>query len=304
MRDVDKEAQLQQALMADNPVTDLPIAVEIDYFRLEKAKYFIPISVKIPGSALAFHAKGSKQATELDFIAEVFDTKNKSAATVRDTIPLKVNDVTAQEVVRKSVQYDTGVTLAPGNYRLRFVARENGEGKVGTFESPFTVPDLAAGNALRVSSIVLSNQRERVDQQVAGVKNKQKLLAVNPLIDDGGQKLVPNVTRVFHPGQNMFVYLEVYDPMIPASLPENFRVADVEASIALYSDQKKVFESASVRANRFSAKRDGAVPVWLQVPMSNIEPGKYKCQVNLIDELGRKFAFPRTELAVVGTGLS
>ena len=100
----------------------------------------------------------------------------------------------------------------------------------------------------------------------------------------------------------MFVYLEVYDPMIPASLPENLRIADVEASIALYSGQKKVFESASVRANRFSAKREGAVPLWLQVPMSNIQPGKYKCQVNLIDELGRKFAFPRTELAVVSAG--
>jgi VWFA-related protein len=302
MRDVDKEAQLQQALMAENPVTDLPIAVEVDYFRLEKTKYFIPISVKIPGSALAFHAKGSKQATELDFIAEVFDARSRSAATVRDTIPLKVNDVTAHEVVRKSVQYDTGVTLSPGKYKLRFVARENGEGKVGTFESPFTVPDLAAGNALRVSSIVLSNQREPADQQVAGIKNKKKLLAVNPLIDDNGQKLVPNVTKVFRPDQNMFVYLEVYDPAIPAGLPENFRVADVEASLALYSGEKKIFESPPVRANRLSTKREGALPVWLQVPVSKIEPGKYKCQVNLIDGLGRKFAFPRTELAVVGPG--
>ncbi|MGI8959485.1 MAG: VWA domain-containing protein [Bryobacteraceae bacterium] len=116
MRDVDKEAQLQQALMAENPVTDLPIAVEIDYFRLEKGKYFVPVSVKIPGSALAFHSKGSEQSAELDFIAEVFDTRNRPAATVRDTIPLKVNDATAREVVRKSVQYDTGVTLSPGAY--------------------------------------------------------------------------------------------------------------------------------------------------------------------------------------------
>jgi VWFA-related protein len=302
MRDVDKEAQLQQALMSENPVTDLPIAVEIDYFRIEKTKYFVPISVKIPGSALAFRAKGSKQATELDFIAEIFDARGRSAATVRDTIPLKVNDVTAQEVVRKSVQYDTGVTLSPGKYKLRFVARENGQGKVGTFEAPFTVPDLGTGTALRVSSVVLSNQREAVDQQMAGIKNKKKLLAVNPLIDDGGQKLVPNVTKVFRPNQTLFVYLEVYDPTIPASLPENFRVADVEASVALYSGEKKIFESAPVRANRLSTKREGTLPVSLQLAVSKIEPGNYKCQVNLIDELGRKFAFPRTELAVLGPG--
>ena len=34
----DKEAQLSQALLSDNPVTDLPLAVEVDYFRLEKDK--------------------------------------------------------------------------------------------------------------------------------------------------------------------------------------------------------------------------------------------------------------------------
>ncbi len=301
MRDVDKEAQLSQALLSDNPVTDLPIAVEIDYFRLEKDRYFAPISVKIPGSALAFHSKGAKQATELDFIAEVFDARNRPAATVRDTIPLKVDETTAGQLVRKSIQYDTGVTLTPGNYKLRFVARENGEGKVGTFETPFTIPDLTAGKALHVSSLVLSNQREPVSQQVAGVKNDKKLLANNPLIDNG-QKLMPNVTRVFRPGQNLLVYLEVYDPTIPQSLPENFRRADVEATLAFYQNNKKVFESQPVRANRLYEKRDGTLPVWLQVPVASVGPGKYDCQVNLIDEFGRKFAFPRTSMAVLGAG--
>ncbi len=129
MHDEDKEAQLSQALLSENPVTDLPIALEVDYFRLEKDKYFVPISVKIPGSALAFHSKGAKQATELDFIAEVRDARGRPAATVRDTIPLKVDLTTAGQVVRKSIQYDTGVTLTPGAYKLRFVARENGQGK-------------------------------------------------------------------------------------------------------------------------------------------------------------------------------
>jgi hypothetical protein len=201
-------------------------------------------------------------------------------------------------VVQKSIQYDTGVTLTPGPYKLRFVARENGEGKVGTFETPFTIPDLAAGKALRVSSLILSNQREPVTQQVAGVKNNKKALAENPLIDNG-QKLVPNVTKVFHPGQNMLAYIEVYDPTIPSDLPDNFRVADVEASLALYRNDKKVFETPSVRANRMAEKRQGTLPVWLQVSTSSIEPGEYQCQVNFIDEFGRKFAFPRTSLAIL-----
>lgn len=297
--DTDKEAQLQQALLSDNPVTDLPLAAEVDYFRLEKDKYFVPISVKIPGSALAFKNKGSKAATELDFIAEVFDARNRTAATVRDTIPIKVNDTVAGEVGRKNIQYDTGVTLTPGKYRLRFVARENGEGKVGTFESPFTVPDLDSGAALRVSSLILSNQRQAVKERIGGVANGKKLVAANPLIDGNGQQLMPNVTKVFRPGQTLMAYLEVYDPAIPDSLPGNMKFADVEASLALYKGDKKVFETPSVRASRMDAKRTATLPINLQTAVDKIEPGRYECQVNVIDEFGRKFAFPRTGLAVL-----
>ncbi len=269
-----------------------------DYFRIEKDKYFAPISVKIPGSSLAFHGKGAKQATELDFIAEVFDARNRSAANVRDTIPLKVTDDVAGQVTRKSIQYDTGVTLTPGNYKLRFVARENAEGKVGTFEAPFVIPDLSNQKSLRFSSIILSNQREPVANQVAGVKNGKKLVAANPLIDDG-KKLMPSVTRVFRPCQNILIYAEVYDPTIPDFLPENFRRANIAASFAIYQGGKKVIETAAVRANRFSVNRDGTVPVWLQLPVTGLEPGKYEGQLNLIDEFGRKFAFPRRSLAVL-----
>ncbi len=303
MADADKEAQLSQALLSDNPVTDLPIAVEIDYFRLEKGKYFTPISVKVPGSALQFQKKGAKQATELDFIADVFDSRNRAAATVRDTIPLKVDAGVAGQVVQKSIQYDTGVTLTPGNYRLRFVARENGEGKTGTFETKFTIPDLAASKTLRLSSMVISNQREPVSQQVGGVKNDKKLVAENPLINDG-QKLVPNVTKVFRPGQSMLIYVEVYDPAIPDGMPENFRVADVEASLVFYKDNKKVFETPPVRASKLLVNRDGALPVRLTIPLEKIAPGKYDCQLNVIDEFGRKFAFPRSAVAVLAAAPS
>ena len=113
------------------------------------------------------------------------------ASVVRDTIPLKLDDATANEVGRKQIQYDTGLTLPPGKYTLRFVARENGEGKVGTFETLFTIPDLSSQNTLRVSSVILSNQREAWKQQLAGVKNDKKLLAESPLIDRSGRRAVP-----------------------------------------------------------------------------------------------------------------
>lgn len=309
MTGTNKEAQLQEALQSDNPVTDLPMAVEVDYFRLAKAKYFVPISVRIPGSALAFRNKGAKAATELDFIGEIRDARGRQASVVRDTIPVKVAAATAGEVARKQIQYDTGFTLGPGKYSLKFLARENGEGKVGTFEAPFVVPDLSSGSALRLSSVILSNQVQALKEQIAGAKNSKKLVAEDPLVDESGQKIMPNVTRVFRPGQKLSVYLELYDPgtiQFPAQFQGQAQgqgqasgLASVTANIAFYQGDQKVLETPAVRALRINAKRPGVVPLRLQVPLNHLPAGRYVCQVNVIDQAGHKFSFPRNSIVVM-----
>jgi len=304
MTGTNKEAQLQEAMASDNPLTDLPIAVEIDYFRLSRGKYFAPVSVRIPGSALAFQNKGAKAATELDFICEIRDARGRPASVVRDTIPVKVAAATAGEVGRKQIQYDTGFTLSPGKYTLKFIARENGEGKVGTFESPFTIPDLGSGAALRLSSVILSNQVQALKEQIAGARNSKKLVAEDPLVDESGQKIMPNVTRVFRPGQKLSIYLELYDPgvmEIPAQ-NQSTGIASVTASVAFYQGDKKVLETPAVRAGRMNPKRPGVVPLRLQTQLKDLPAGKYVCQVNVIDQLGRKFAFPRSSIALLEGG--
>ncbi len=55
--DVDRERQLEDALMLEDPITDLTIAMEIDYFQLNRAEYFVPVIVKIPGRELALAKK-------------------------------------------------------------------------------------------------------------------------------------------------------------------------------------------------------------------------------------------------------
>lgn len=299
MHEGDKETQLQQALQSGNPITDLPLAVEVDYFRMAKDKYFVPITVRMPGSALSFETKGSKRATALDFIAQVRDGKGRVADSVRDAIPLKISEETAAELARKQIQYDTGLTLPPGKYTLRFVARENGEGKVGTFESAFTVPQLDSEKTLRLSSLIISNQIQPVKEQLAGAKNSGKVLEQDPLIGNNGQKIVPNVTKVFRADQTLYAFLEVYDPTVPENLPQNVKLASVASTLAIYSGDNKVFESAPVQLRRFNAKRDNTMELRFQTALAQLKPGRYTCQVNVIDELGHKFAFPRTGLVIL-----
>lgn len=171
----DKEGQLEEALMLGDPVTDLPLALEIDYFRLARDRYFIPVSVKIPGSRISLAKKGSNEVTEMDFIGQVRDAKGKLAASVRDSIKVKLNESNAAQLGRRNLQYDTGFTLPPGEYRLKFLARENQTGKMGTFETTFQAPDLAKSNTLHISSVIWSGQREPLSAAVGSAESQKKL---------------------------------------------------------------------------------------------------------------------------------
>ena len=183
MNSSDKERQLEDALTLDDPFTDLPLAFEVDYFQTGRDKYFVPITVRISGSALDLSPKSS---TDLDFIGQIRDLHGKLLGGVRDEIKLKLTEENAAQLAQRHVEYDTGVTLPPGDYNLRFLTRENQNGKMGTFEMKFTVPDLSKqSSSVRMSSVVWSNQREPLSASI-GTRGRQQEIAERA--SSGGQR--------------------------------------------------------------------------------------------------------------------
>jgi VWFA-related protein len=290
----DKERQLEEALTLGDPVSELPLALEVDYFRVAKDRYFVPISVKLPGSAVALAKKGGKQSTDLDFIGQVRDSSGKLIGGVRDQIRVNLTDADAEKLDQRHLQYDTGLTLGPGSYHLVFLAREDQTGKMGTFETKFEIPDLNSGKAVRLSSVILSSQKEAVTAAVGAADNNKKLLANHPLVQDG-QKIVPSITRVFRKDQTLYVYFEVYDPTTDVDR----KMPDVFASLDLMQGARKAFTSRPVRVNQLATSRPGVAAFNFQVPMARMAPGEYISQVSVIDQLGQKFAFPRNSLVVL-----
>ncbi len=141
--EADKERQLEDALMLEVPITDLTIAMEIDYFQLNRAEYFVPISVKIPGRELALAKRGGAQQTSIDFIGEIKDTVGGfTVQNIRDHVSKKLSDATAAELAKVPIEYDAGYTLLPGRYMIKFLARDDETGRIGTFQATFTIPNL------------------------------------------------------------------------------------------------------------------------------------------------------------------
>jgi hypothetical protein len=302
----DKEQQLKEALSAGDPATDLPLALQIDYFRVSPTAYLVPVSIKIPGSVVALAAKGGAATTQFDFAGQIQDERHAVVGNVRDKIEIKLNPASGATVTaagapaapaRKSFQYDAGFTLEPGKYRMKFVVRENITGKMGTFETRFTVPDLSADTSgLKLSTVILSNQREPVTAAVGTAERfSRKEVRANPLIV-GDHKVVPNINHVFRRNQSLYVNFDVYDALPD---PANTRNRRVKVTLSLFNRKSvKTFEVGPVEATQLAATRPEAVPVQIEIPLKDVTRGEYVCQINVVDEVGRKFAFPRAPIIV------
>jgi VWFA-related protein len=288
----DRERQLQEALLLGDPMTELSLALEINYFRIAEERYFVPLQVKMPGSEIELARHGGADTARLDFIGQVKDGTGKVLRSVRDNLEIRLKGVSAAELSKKSLSYDTGFSLGPGRYSVKFLARENSTGKMGTFESSFTVPNLKAEEkALPISSVVLSNQVQVQGDAVASGQQDKKALGEHPLIRDG-KKLIPSVTRVFHKDQTLYVYLETYQAVAEPVQP-------VEAMVGFYRGRQKVFETPmAVMQSGFKAKSK-ALPVWFALPLKGLEAGQYTCQVSVLNPAAQKAAFWRAPIAVL-----
>jgi len=285
----DKELQLQQELESELPTTDLPLYLGVAYFRLETNKFYIPISLVVSGSEIPFTRSSDRDKATLDVIGVVLDNEKHPVSRIRDTVKLAVD--TTSEVKKKNVQYDTGISLPPGKYHLKFVVRENQTGRMGSFETDLEVPDLKS-QLLKMSSIVLASQ----------LQPAKKGGTPSPLVRDG-EEIIPSVTHVFSSAQHLRLYYEVYDPGRVAA-PQGADAGSAKpgihllTNVAFFRGKAKVFESSTVELTELNARDRKAGVFQLDLPLSPLKPGFYTCQVNVIDDAAGQFLFPRLALLV------
>jgi VWFA-related protein len=268
----DRETQLQEMLFAAVSATDLPVLVNAGFFRLAADRYYVPISMAVPGSAIPIPQEKDKDKIALDVLGIVQDEQGRPVGRIRQTMKLPPGSVGA--LTSKQVLYQSAVTLPPGRFSIKVVVRENTSGLMGSFEAPVIVPELKQA-PLKVSSVVLSTQVQAAKES-----------ANNPLVRDGEQ-LVPNLTHVAARDQKMFFYYEVYDPASAESAP------DVRTSLAFYRGKVKVFETPVVERAVIDDPSRKAAVFKLEVPAGSLPAGLYTCQINIIDSVAGKFAFPR-----------
>lgn len=241
----ERDLHLQQAMSVDRPFADVPVILEADYFRKDNTTTLVPISIELAGDGLKFETKGANEEAKFEFVAQVSDPKGKVTGVARDAVQVRLPSERAEKVKAGGVMYATGFQLRPGEYKLKFLVRDNGSGKLGGFEQPLSVPALDL-KKLDTSSIILGSQlmNPRGDSG-AGIAHQgmmrrfQELgIAYDPLVV-GNRKIVPNIGNIFLTRQTVYVFFQVYGA---AADPQSGRPS-IETYLSLLKDNTKILDS-------------------------------------------------------------
>ncbi|MDE3105373.1 MAG: VWA domain-containing protein [Acidobacteriota bacterium] len=284
----DKERQLEEALALNDPETDIPIALELNYFRINQAEYFVPLAVKIPGSELALAKRKGADRTVIDFIAEVKDEFHVTVANLRDKADIVLSGPLASELAMHPISYQAGLTLLPGKYSLKFLARDSVSGRIGTYQTQFQIPNLSRNLEIPISSVVIGNQKTAVKYLLFSSK-KGSGDRDNPLFD-GRDKLVPSVNRVFSSHKPIYVYLQAYQP------PND--TDQLVAAVTIVDRQGQVFSSGFQQPQQRSRHGMTTDEFLIDVTVPDLPPGQYTCQVGLFSPTRRQVVFRQIPIAI------
>jgi VWFA-related protein len=323
----DKERQLEDALMQGDPWTDLTVAVELNYFQLNKAEYFLPVMVKVPGSELALAKKRGADVASIDIVGEIKDDYGgTTVSNIRDHVEFKLGDKTAEDWAKSPIYAYSGYTELPGKFTIKVLVRDDATGKIGTFQTTFVIPNLnKETKRVPISSVVLSGQRVPLTAAIYNATKGKELAkdnAADPLVQNGA-RLIPSVTRVFNKGRNLYVYLQAYEapliapaptpapaagPAAPATAPAAPATAPAPATpgvqpliafVSFFQGGTKVFETQPQEVQPLPNTKLQMVPMNFTIDLSALKPGKYDCQVTVLDPSGGKGAFWQAPIMLV-----
>jgi VWFA-related protein len=294
----DRDQQLADAMTSENPSVELPIAVETAMFRLSDQQVYVPISAKLSSSALDWAHRHGRHEAEFDFAAEVrVVPSGQPVAALRDTITVHLDEQRFQEVERANLVYQGGVVLSPGTYRLKFVARENESGKIGTFEDALAIPERPAAR-MTLSSVLLSSQLVPVEKSsevhTKGQGTRAKL-ASSPL-EMGGEKMVPSVTRFFSQRETLYVFFQAYFPE-KAGKSEIFDATTLRAGLIFFRGGVQVNATPLLPPAAVDPKTHTA-SFRISLPLAKLPTGRYTVQAVAIGAGTQQSAFGRAYLAL------
>jgi hypothetical protein len=217
----------------------------------------------------------------MNIFARITSVAGRRAGIFEDPV---ITTATAEELSeardRKSA-YQKAVPLAPGTYKIDVIVRDTASGATGLKQLGFTVPKYDT-EKLSTSTLILAAKLESLSDQPA----------VGQFVI-GTTKVIPNVSRVYHRGAPVGIYLQIYN----AGIDQTTLRPSVDVEYVLMKDGKEVgkqtedWKGLSDSGQRLTLAR--------LVDTRAFAPGEYEVAIRIRDRVSGQSLAPSEKFTVI-----
>jgi GWxTD domain-containing protein len=278
-----KYSDLQAGLSDSGKVEENPLdfSLRVDFFRLSDERVITAFTIQTENKDLVFSDSGGLLKATLNIFGRITAVSGKRVGIFEDPV---TTEATAEELAsakeRKSA-YQKVMALAPGKYKVDVIVRDVASGATGIRPLAFEVPKYD-NTTLSTSTLVLAVRLEAI-----GDKLPSEMFLI------GQNKVIPNVSGIYHRGSDVGIYMQVYN----AGIDQTTLRPSVDVEYVLLKDGKEIGK----QTEDWSGMSDAGQRLTLArlLPTAGLVPGDYKIEIRIRDRVSGQALAPSAEFTLL-----
>ena len=256
------------ALTESPKIEDNPLNFETSFgfFKLDDSRVVTTITVQADNTELAFHDSGGVQVASANIVGRIVNVAGRRVNFFEDAVTTNATPQELNEAKSRKSAYQKTIVLSPGHYKADLMVRDTQTGATGLRNVGFTVPKF--GSELAVSSMILCSLLQQVTDET---QSRQFVI--------GDQKVIPNISGVFHRGSPVGLYLQIYN----AGIDQTTLRPAIDVEYALVKDGKELQkQNEDWRSSRMTGER---LTLSRLIDSRALTPGVYAVEVRVRDRV-------------------
>jgi hypothetical protein len=267
----------------------MPFDVRTDFVRITSDTVLVPVTVQLKNRDITFTNKDGVQHGVVNIFGRLTTLAGKVAQTFEDTVAADVPAELLPREVENSKIYWKAVPLRPGRYRLDLVVKDVNGDRMGTWSRSIIVPDFS-DDKLASSTLILADDVEPVPSKSVGTG----------MFVIGTTKVRPRVApsngkpMSFKRGQKVNFWMQVYNLGLDEKTHKPS--ATFQYDIVNAATNKAVVHA--VDSSEKMGNLGDQVTLQKTVQAANLDPGVYRIQIKVNDNISKQTLDPSATFAV------
>jgi len=290
------EERLRAAITSVYPVQALPTALVVQFLDTAVSGSMISVASKVATEGLTFVLNDGRQTANVDIVATVYDAEGKVAASFQNRLTVKTTSTDPNAPRPESLSYNGQFKLKPGLYQVRVAARDEKSGRTGSARQWIEIPDLTS-RKLVLSSLILGEKSATATELASQtVPAEQAQLSIDHRFARASRlrflTFVYNAARRANPDVAKAPDAKGDSGSGPSAVP------DVAIQVQVLRDGQPVI-TTTLRKIEINAETDVArLPYAAELPLSDLQRGRYRLLVTVIDRIGKVSATEQTVFVI------